>query len=245
MSPIRSRESGNRQGGGSNAPRDGSDGPRGDRDIPNYGERLRRARFGLAIGVVTVGMLFLVFTATYTLRRLFDDSPGVNSSATIRTSHWTHLHLPISLLLFNSLLLLASSATMEMARRQVTKRAALAPIEGIPGVTLGNERNLPWLQLTIVLGFGFLAGQAIAWREMAARGYYLSTTPSSTFVYLATILHAIHVGAGLIALLCAAGMAVLKSSWEARRIVVDISGWYWHFMGALWIYLFGLLVVMS
>jgi len=231
MSRLHSRETGHRQGG--------------DRDIPNYGERLRRARFGLAIGIATVSMLFVVFTATYVGRRLFDESPGVDSSVAIRTSHWTHLQLPISLLLFNSLLLLASSATMEMARRQVTKRAALAPIEGMPGVTLGNERYLPWLQLTIVLGFGFVAGQAFAWREMAARGYYLTTTPSSTFVYLATILHAVHLGAGLIALLCAAGMAVLKSSWDARRIVVDISGWYWHFMGALWIYLFGLLVVMS
>jgi len=237
MSPIRSRETGN--SGGSNA-------PRGDRDIPNYGERLRRARFGLAIGVATVSMLFVVFTATYVGRRLFDDdSPGVNSTVAIRRSPWTHLQLPISLLLFNSLLLLASSATMEMARRQVTKRAALAPLEGMPGVSLGHERFLPWLQLTIVLGFGFVAGQAFAWRAMVARGYYIATTPSSTFVYLATILHAVHVSAGLIALLCAAGMAVLKSSWDARRIVVDISAWYWHFMGALWIYLFGLLVVMS
>jgi cytochrome c oxidase subunit 3 len=190
-------------------------------------------------------MLFVVFTATYALRRLMDESPSVNSTITIRTSHWTHLQLPISLLLFNSLLLMASSVTMEMARRQVTTRAALAPLEGIPGVSLGKERYLPWLQFTIVLGFGFVAGQVMAWREMAARGYYLSTTPSSTFVYLATILHAVHVGAGLIALLCAAGMAMLKRSWDARRIVVDISGWYWHFMGALWIYLFGLLVVMS
>ena len=239
---MRSRESGNR--GGSDASRGGGDGQSDDRDIPNYGDRLRRARFGLAIGVATVAMLFAVFTATYVFRRLFDDSPGVNSTVTIRANHWTHFPLPISLLLVNTLVLLASSATMEMARRQVTKRAALAPLEGIPGVSL-NERYLPWLPLTIVLGFGFVAGQSMAWREMAAHGYYLATTPSSTFVYLATILHAVHVGAGLIALLCAAEMAALKASWDARRIVVDISGWYWHFMGALWIYLLGLLVVMS
>jgi cytochrome c oxidase subunit 3 len=236
MSSIRSRATGNR--GGGNEPRD-------DRDVPNYGEQLRRARFGLAIGVVTVGMLFFVFTATYVGRRLFDESPGVNSSVSIRASHWTHLQLPIALLLFNSLLLVASSATVEMGRRQVTQRAALAPVEGIPGVSLGHVRSLPWLQLTIVLGFGFVAGQVIAWDEMATRGYYLSTTPSSTFVYLATILHAVHVGAGLIALLCAAGMGLLRASWDARRIVVDICGWYWHFMAVLWIYLFGLLVVMS
>ncbi len=233
MSSIRSgRTTGNHQGGG-------------DRDIPDYGSRLRRARLGLGIGVATVAMLFAVFTATYVLRRFFDEGPGVDSASAIRVSHWIHLQLPISLLLLNTLLLLVSSATMEMARRQVTKRAALAPLEGIPGVSLGTERYIPWLPVTIVLGCGFVLGQVLAWREMAARGYYLATTPSSTFVYLATILHAIHVGAGLIALLCAAAMAMGRASWDSRRIIVDLSAWYWHFMALLWVYLLGLLAVMS
>jgi cytochrome c oxidase subunit 3 len=230
MSPSRTRrEAGNHRDG----------------DIPDYGNRLRRARLGLGIGIATVTMLFVVFTVTYVLRRFLDEGPGVDSSTPASVSHWIHLQLPIPLLLLNTLLLLVSSATMEMARRQVTKRAALAPLEGIPGVSLGTERNLPWLPATIVLGSGFVLGQVMAWREMAARGYYLATTPSTTFVYLATILHAVHLGAGLIALLCAAAMGMWKASWDSRRIVVDLSAWYWHFMALLWVYLFGLLVAMS
>jgi len=134
---------------------------------------------------------------------------------------------------------------MEMARRQVTKRAALAPVERIPGVSLGKERNLPWLPATIVLGCGFVAGQVLAWHQMAARGIYLATTPNATFVYLATILHAIHVGAGLVALLCAAVLAIVKTSWDSRRIVVDVTAWYWHFMAGLWVYLFSLVAMMN
>lgn len=230
MTPIRTRrEAGSSQGG----------------EIPDFALRLRRARLGLGLALAMVTTTFAVFTITFVARRLFEDWPGVDSSVPIRVAHWTHLRLPYGLLLFNSLVLLLSSAAMEMARRQVTKRAALAPVERIPGVSLGNERNLPWLPATIVLGCAFVAGQALAWRQMAARGIYLATTPNATFVYLATVLHAIHVGAGLLALLCAAVLAVAKASWDSRRIVVDITAWYWHFMAGLWVYLFGLVAVMN
>jgi cytochrome c oxidase subunit 3 len=192
-----------------------------------------------------VTVTFAVFTATFVLRRWFEDWPGVDSSVPVRVTHWTHLQLPIGLLVFNTFLLLLSSAAMEMTRRQVTKRAALAPVERIPGVSLGRERNLPWLPATIVLGCAFVAGQVLAWHQMAARGIYLATTPNATFVYLATILHAIHLGAGLLALLSAAVLAVAKASWDSRRIVVDVTAWYWHFMAGLWVYLFGLVTVMN
>lgn len=213
--------------------------------LPNYGARLRQARLGMAIALAGVAMLFAVFTVTFAFRRFFDEGPGVNSSTPARFSHWTHLQLPVSLLVFNTFLLLASSVTMEMARRQVTKRAALAPVENIPGVSLGKEPNLPWLPATILLGCGFVFGQVLAWSRMAASGIYLATTPSSTFVYLATILHSIHVGAGLLALFTAGALAIAKASWDTQRIVVDVSSWYWHFMALLWMYLFALVELMS
>lgn len=230
MSPIRTRrEAGSSQGG----------------EIPDFASRLRRARFGLGLGLAMVTVTFAVFTATFVLRRWFEDWPGVDSSAPVRVAHWTHLQLPVGLLFFNTFLLLLSSAAMEMARRQVTKRAALAPVERIPGVSLGRERNLPWLPATIVLGCAFVSGQVLAWHQMGARGIYLSTTPNATFVYLATILHAIHVGAGLLALLSAAVLALAKATWDSRRIVVDVTAWYWHFMAALWVYLFALVALMN
>jgi cytochrome c oxidase subunit III len=223
VSPIRTRrETDNNRGG----------------EIPDFGSRLKRARIGLGLALGMVSMTFI-------FRRWFEDWPGVDSSAQVHVAHWTHLQLPYALLAFNTLILLLSSAAMEMARRQVIKRAALAPVERIPGVSLGVERNLPWLPATIVLGIAFVAGQMLAWRQMASRGIYLATTPNSTFVYLATILHAIHVGAGLLALLAAAVMAIAKASWDSRRIVVDVTAWYWHFMAVLWVYLFGLVAVLN
>ena len=230
MSPIRSRrEAGSSQGG----------------EIPDFASRLRRARIGLGLALAMVTMTFTVFSVTFVFRRWFENWPGVDSSTPVHVAHWTHLRLPYGLLLLNTFVLLLSGAAMEMARRQVIKRAALAPVERIPGVSLGKERNLPWLPATIVLGCGFVAGQVLAWHQMAARGIYLATTPNATFVYLATILHAIHVGAGLVALLCAAVLAIVKTSWDSRRIVVDVTAWYWHFMAGLWVYLFSLVAMMN
>jgi heme/copper-type cytochrome/quinol oxidase subunit 3 len=45
----------------------------------------------------------------------------------------------------------------------------------------------------------------------------------------------------MIALIWAASASLLRRPVEARRIVVDITAWYWHFMAVLWIYIFLLL----
>ncbi len=63
----------------------------------------------------------------------------------------------------------------------------------------------PWLGATVVLGGGFLTGQWMAWRELADRGFYLATSPSSSFVYLLTATHAVHLAGGILVLLYAAG----------------------------------------
>jgi cytochrome c oxidase subunit 3 len=130
---------------------------------------------------------------------------------------------------------------MEFARRKAARQAALAPVQSIPGVSLGNEKSFPWLGITVLLGIGFLAGQWLAWRELHARGFYVYTNPSSSFAFLLTITHALHLAGGMVALLWAASASLLRKPVEARRIVVDITAWYWHFMAVLWIYVFALL----
>jgi cytochrome c oxidase subunit 3 len=130
---------------------------------------------------------------------------------------------------------------MELARRQITRQVALAPVQSIPGVSIGEERSFPWLGATVVLGFGFLAGQWMAWRQLADRGFYLATSPSSSFVYLLTAAHAVHLAGGLLVLLYAGATSLLHKPVEARRIVVDVAAWYWHFLALLWIYIFALL----
>jgi cytochrome c oxidase subunit 3 len=202
--------------------------------IPNYGERLRRARMGLAVAMTPIIMLFISFTAVYLIRRGFL-SLDLNNASYIQT--WVPVRLPWRLLLVNTAVLIASSITIDMARREITREAALAPVQSIPGVSLGDERHFPWLALTTVLGLLFLGGQLFVWSKLSARGFHLVGGTSSSFVYILTAMHGLHLAGGILALMFANVAAVLHRPVETRRIVVDITSWYWHCMTGLWIYI--------
>jgi cytochrome c oxidase subunit 3 len=215
----------------------GGDEGRGD-GAPNYGARLRRARLGLICAIVTVGMVFVSLTSAYVVRR---GLPTFDDSSRTYFRDWGEVQLPWVLLVINTGILLISSLTVEGARRAIARRAALAPVQSIPGVSLGEERHFPWLGLTVILGFGFLVGQWLAWGELRARGFLVSTNPDSSFIYLLTGAHAVHLAGGIIALLWAGIASLQHKPIEGRRIVVDVAAWYWHFMAVLWIYVFALL----
>ena len=210
----------------------------GGNDIPNYGARLRRARLGLICAIATVCMVFISLTSAYIFRRGLPSYEGESNSY---VRDWGTLDLPWTLLIINTVVLVASSATIELARRNAAREAALAPVKSIPGVSLGNEKSFPWLGVTVLLGFGFLVGQWLAWGELHNAGFYVNTNPSSSFAFLLTITHAIHLTGGILALLWAASASLLHKPLESRRIAVDITAWYWHFMAVLWIYVFALL----
>jgi cytochrome c oxidase subunit 3 len=182
-------------------------------------------------------MIFVALTSAFVVRR---GMPTFDERTTTYSRDWLTLSLPVGLLLVNTLLLVLSSITVELARRQLTRRMALAPVESIPGVSLGRERTFPWLGLTIVLGFAFLTGQWMAWLELRNRGFDI-TKISSSFFYLLTGTHAVHLAGGLIVLLYAGVIALLRKPLARQRVVVDVTAWYWHFMAFLWIYIFGLL----
>jgi cytochrome c oxidase subunit 3 len=241
--PVKIPEAGHGRGGEKPPVIDGGgEGGRSD-GSPNYGQRLRRARLGLAVALAPIFMFFISIVSAYIMRQgllTFDDH---SSTGYIRD--WIPVQLPLALLLVNSALLAASSITAEMARRQITRQAALAPLRSIPGVSLGAERSFPWLAVTVTLGTGFLIGQWMAWQELANRGFYVATSASSSFVYLLTAAHGIHLAGGVIVLLYAAIVSLLNKPIEARRIVVDVTAWYWHFMFALWIGIFAFLWFMK
>ena len=227
------------RGGSVPAPPNGGGDDGGFADsLPNYGARLRRARLGLICAIATVSMVFVSLTSAYVVRR---GLPTFDDSTRTYLRDWGSVQLPWVLLFINTAILLISSLTMEGARRQIARRAALAPVQSIPGVSLGEERNFPWLGVTVVLGLGFLVGQWIAWGELRARGFLVSTNPDSSFVYLLTAAHAVHLTGGIIALLWAGITSLQHKPIEGRRIVVDVAAWYWHFMAVLWIYVFALL----
>ena len=232
------------QGGGGRGPTanwpgggDGSGGRGGD-DQPSYRERLHRYRLGVLLALSSVVMLFVSFTTAYVVRKagaVWD--PAHNDYV----SNWAPLTLPIRILLFNTFVLLLSSFTLEIARRRAAEDVALAPIADIPGIRVSISHALPWVWTTIVLGLGFLAGQAYAWHELQLANITFATSASSSFFFILTGVHAVHLVGGILALFYAGVTSWLHRPPEVRRIVIDVTAWYWHFMGALWIYIFALL----
>lgn len=190
------------------------------------------------MAITPIVMLFVSFTSAYIVRQ---GLPTYDEATTSYVRDWLAVSLPSGLLMINTVLLVLSSITIELARRQLNRQAALAPIQTIPGVSLGNERTFPWLNVTAVLGIGFLAGQFLAWRTLGDRGFFVATSPSSSFVYLLTASHAVHLAGGLLALAYAVVAPLMGKTLESRRILVDVTVWYWHFMAVLWIYIFALL----
>jgi len=203
---------------------------------PDYRTRLRRARLGLLVALTPIFMLFISFTSAYLVRQ---GLPTLDPATNKLVSDWIPVRLPL-LLLFNTTILLLSSGSMEFARRRVKSEAAAEPSD-CPSAAHSHTTNFPWLGMTLALGLCFLYGQWLAWRQLAASGFYVTTAPSSSFVYLLTGAHAIHLFGGILVLLTACSASFLGFSAVRRFVVVDVTAWYWHFMTALWVYILCLL----
>lgn len=217
-------------GGGDNGPGDGSF---------NYRRRLHRARLALLLALSSVSVLFITLTVIFMLMRHGVGMLDTHSGNFIQ--EWIPMELPIGLLLLNTLVLLTSSATIEMARRAVAREMVLAPVRSIPGIAFDREFGMPWLGITIALGALFLFGQWAAWRALEYGGFHMFSGVPSPFFFILTGAHAIHLAGGLAVLFYAGVISLMRRSIEHRRIVIEVAAWYWHFMGALWIYIFVLL----
>src|SRR6266446_2811893 len=180
---------------------------------PFFDTRLRRARLGLIVGLTGIAMIFISFTSAYVVRQ---GLPTLDPRTNLLLHDWFPVPLP-RLLLFNTLVLLISSITMELARRQAAHRA-IAQFSPIPSVRVDAKDGISWLALTMVLGLSFLSGQWMAWRELAANGFYVASSPSSSFVYLLTGMHGIHLFGGVVALLSAGFASLLRRSADSQSI---------------------------
>ena len=172
------------------------------------------ARFGLWAFLGTISMLFIGFTSAYLIRRASVD--------------WRPLSPPW-ILWANTAALLASSVTLEAAR----KRLREWDVRGL----------FPWVAATGTLGLLFLAGQVMAWRILAGQGVFLASNPHNSFFYMLTGLHGLHLLGGLV-WLAAVLVQVRRMAYTPGEDGLRLFATYWHFLGALWLYLLVLLFVL-
>jgi cytochrome c oxidase subunit 3 len=85
-----------------------------------------------------------------------------------------------------------------------------------------------------------LVGQFLAWQQLNQEGVYAASNAASSFFFILTAAHAVHLFGVLVSLSWAA-VAGFAMSLQSRQIATDITAWYWHAMGLLWVYILGLL----
>lgn len=174
--------------------------------------RLHSAKIGLGIFLAVAGMLLSLIVSAYLIRMDMAD--------------WQPRTIP-PLLWANTGVLVLSSAALHWAS-----------IAARRGNRAGVQDGLLTGGLSALL---FLAGQLLAWRQLAGAGYRPASNPAEAFFYLITAVHGLHVLGGLVAL-GRAGMRMQRGAGMAKlRASVGLCATYWHFLLLAWICLFALL----
>lgn len=190
------------------------------------------AETGMWVVVAAISMSFAAFTSSMIVRQ------GASAD-------WLHFQLP-RVLYANTLILLGSSLTLELTRRRIMAAIAIPATlrhSSADARTLLSN-GIYWLYVTGALGLIFILGQFLAWRNLVAQGLYLATNPSSSFFYVFTALHGVHLLGGI------AGLAYVlrkltRSKTDSAMHVRSFGAFsiYWHFMDILWVYLLLLLAM--
>jgi cytochrome c oxidase subunit 3 len=98
-----------------------------------------------------------------------------------------------------------------------------------------------WLAAATALGVVFLALQGEVWIRLWREGLVPSGGPFPSVFYGLTGLHALHVLVGIGALAWLTARALRARG--ASRLSVRLWGMYWHFVGAVWVVLYGIVYV--
>jgi cytochrome c oxidase subunit 3 len=196
-------------------------------NVTASGSHSQKSETGMWVAVCAVGMSFAAFTSAMIVRQ---DS----------STDWQHFRLP-HVLYLNTLILLASSVTLELSRQRI---AAIpdAARHAAASAKISLESAIDWLYLTAALGLVFVLGQISAWRNLAAQGLFLATNPSSSFFYLFTALHAVHLLGGMGGLFYVL-RKLIRSRGAGETSGLSAFSIYWHFMDLLWVYLLLLLAM--
>lgn len=170
-------------------------------------------RTALWVFLGVASSLFVLFVSAYAMR--------------LGLADWTPLPRP-RLLMVNTALLVGASLAMQWTVHAARRGGAADVRRGLGASGL--------------LTLGFLAGQLYVWKQLNDAGYLLSTSAATAFFYLFTAVHGVHVLGGLVAWVRATGRA-----WRGRdparvRLAVELCATYWHYLLAVWVVLYALLV---
>jgi cytochrome c oxidase subunit 3 len=211
-------------GGGSKFPGPNGKGPKGNgfgggEKDPQRGLSPAAYKLTMWMAVAAIVMMFAALSSAYIILSVGGERRPVS--------------MPRMFFLSTGIILL-SSLTIETAKRSLKR---------------GNEtRYARWIIATLVLGLFFLAAQLMGWRELAAQGVYFASHPHSTFFYLFTAVHGVHLLGGIAGLSYLAIRARRSGIGRTKKVVPNqtsagLMSFYWHTMDGLWVWLFLLLLI--
>jgi cytochrome c oxidase subunit 3 len=169
-------------------------------------------KFTLWVAIGSILMMFAGLTSAYIVKR--------------SQASWLMLEIPI-IFWYSTAAILASSLTVQLSLKALKAREMMA-----------YKR---WLMITAVLGVLFLVLQIVGFKQFGANDIRLigaGSNASYSFLLAISGLHGLHVLGGVIALVVIAIMALRTTTRNYNTIPLEVAATYWHFVDALWIYLF-------
>lgn len=169
-------------------------------------------KFTLWVAIGSILMMFAGLTSAYIVKR--------------SQASWLMLEIPV-IFWYSTAAILASSLTVQLSLKSLKAREMMA-----------YKR---WLMITAVLGVLFLVLQIVGFKQFGANDIRLigaGSNASYSFLLAISGLHGLHVLGGVIALVVIAIMALRTTTRNYNTIPLEVAATYWHFVDALWIYLF-------
>lgn len=176
------------------------------------------ATLGMKLALASLSMLFVAGIMGYVVIRA-------------RAETWPPPKMPPlpRLLWLSTAIILATSVAVQKA---------------LSAARAGRQAQLrSAMTAAMLLALAFLASQTASWIIL----YRQQVTPSTNLYgftfYVLTVLHAVHVLAGLPPLAIAAVRAHRGRYGPGQHLAVKLSAMYWHFLDVVWVVLFAVLVV--
>ncbi len=181
-----------------------------------------------------------LFAAYFNLRSITNAAAAQAGTESLWEWGTAHFNMPFAVA--NTLILILSSVTCQMGvwkaeRGQVGRTGSILQV--------GQWGLREWYILTFVMGAIFIGGQATEYATLFAEGFTLSTNAYSSAFFLATGFHGLHVTGGLIAFLFMLGRTYMTRTFTHEQAVhAVVTSYYWHFVDAIWIILFGVIYIL-
>jgi cytochrome c oxidase subunit 3 len=169
-------------------------------------------KFTLWVAIGSILMMFAGLTSAYIVKR--------------SQASWLMLEIPV-IFWYSTAAILASSVTIQLSLKALKAREMMA-----------YKR---WLMITAVLGVLFLVLQIVGFKQFSANDIRLigaGSNASYSFLLAISGLHGLHVLGGVIALVVIAIQALRVATRSYNTVPLEVAATYWHFVDALWIYLF-------